>query len=79
MVEAAQPLVSAWEGIIGEGEGRTAVITVDGFFRGYSADVISRECFGTDYVRGKEIYRKLKELSLKMSKSNLIFELPYLR
>ncbi|KAJ4819798.1 Cytochrome P450 [Rhynchospora pubera] len=79
MVQAAEPIVSAWEGIIGEGEGRTGVIAVDEYLRSYSADVISRQCFGNDYGRGKKIYGKLKELSIKMTKSKLIFELPYLR
>lgn len=79
MVQAAQPIISVWEGIIEQGEGNTVVITVDEYFRSYSADIICRKCFGSDYERGKQIYRKLKELSVKMAKSNIIFELPYLR
>jgi hypothetical protein len=79
MVQAAQPVLNAWEGIIGGGEGRRGVIRVDEYFRSYAADIITMKCFGSDYERGKEIYRKLKDLSLKMLKSGLIFELPYLR
>ncbi|KAF3321875.1 cytochrome P450 714D1-like protein [Carex littledalei] len=79
MVQAAQPILSAWEGIIEQGEGNTVVITVDEYFRSYSADIICRKCFGSDYERGKQIYRKLKELSVKMIKSSIIFELSYLR
>ena len=78
MIESAAPLLNSWGSMI-DGEGGTADIVVDDDLRSFSADVISRASFGTDYSRGKEIFVKLRALSKLMSKPSLLFEIPYSR
>jgi hypothetical protein len=37
-------------------------IKIDDDIRAYSADVISRMCFVSGYIKGKEIFMKTREL-----------------
>ncbi|THU56927.1 hypothetical protein C4D60_Mb11t22360 [Musa balbisiana] len=58
MVDSAWPLLKSWEEKV-ELRGGTAAINVDEDLRRYSADVISRTCFG----RGREVHRLNREIS----------------
>lgn len=78
MIKSAAPLLNSWESKIDSEDG-TANIVVDDYMQTFSADVISRASFGSDYSRGKEIFLKLRALSKLMAKPSLLFEIPYLR
>ncbi|CAL9782922.1 unnamed protein product [Musa acuminata subsp. burmannicoides] len=78
MVDSAWPLLKSWEEKV-ELSGGTAAINVDGDLRRYSADVISRTCFGSNYSRGKEIFLKIRELQKAVSNPNLFAEITGLR
>ncbi|XP_004307754.1 PREDICTED: cytochrome P450 714A1-like [Fragaria vesca subsp. vesca] len=73
MLESAQPLLRKWgECIEGQGDIR-AEIQVDEDLRDFSADVISRACFGSSYSKGKEIFSKLRSLQEIMSHQPFLF------
>lgn len=78
MVDSAWPLLKSWEEKV-ELRGGTAAINVDEDLRRYSADVISRTCFGSNYSRGKEIFLKIRELQKAVSRPNLFAEITGLR
>ncbi|KAK7317048.1 hypothetical protein RJT34_00957 [Clitoria ternatea] len=65
MIESAQPLLLKWEQLIENGG--TAEVKVDADLRGFSADVISRVCFGHSYSKGKEVFSKLRSIQKAMS------------
>lgn len=74
MIESAQPLLLKWEQIIEEqGGGATAEVKVDADLRGFSADVISRVCFGHSYSKGKEVFLKLRSIQKIMSNHGFLF------
>jgi hypothetical protein len=50
MVEAAMPMLTSWENIFGR-EGGSAEIVVDESLRNFSADVISRTSFGSNFAK----------------------------
>ncbi|KAF8719446.1 hypothetical protein HU200_024163 [Digitaria exilis] len=79
MVDAAQPLLRSWEDKIAAAANGVAEIHVDDDIRSFSFDVISRACFGGDYTRGQEIFRRLRALSGLMSETSVIFTIPSLR
>ncbi|KAM2975522.1 hypothetical protein FF1_001678 [Malus domestica] len=73
MLESGQTLLRKWEDSI-EAQGSVrAEIQVDEDLRDFSADVISRACFGSSYVKGKEIFKKLRSLQEVISKQNFLF------
>ncbi|KAK9099609.1 hypothetical protein Syun_026654 [Stephania yunnanensis] len=74
MMESVVPLLKKWEESIENGGG-IAEIKVDQDLRNLSADVISRACFGSCYLRGKEIFSKLKDLKNIISSSGFLFNL----
>ncbi|CAL9097188.1 unnamed protein product [Musa acuminata var. zebrina] len=78
MVDSAIPVLKSWEETVELGGG-TAEIKVDEDLRCYSADVISRTCFGSNYIRGKEIFQKLRALQKAVSRPNLFAEITGLR
>lgn len=78
MVESVMPLVDSWESKAKNGGG-VAEIIVDEDFRNFSADVISRASFGSNYAEGREIFEKLRVLSLTILRSNNLFDISYLR
>lgn len=78
MTEAAIPVMGSWKSTVDQ-QGGTAVIVVDEDLRGFSADVISRAIFGSDYLRGKEIFVKLRALLKLIAEPSVLFELPYMR
>jgi cytochrome P450 len=59
----------------GRGGGLELELRVDDDIRAYSADVISRACFGSSYVKGKEIFAVIRELQKTVSKPNLLAEM----
>ena len=52
-------------------------LKIDDDIRAYSADVISRTCFGSSYVKGKEIFALIRELQKTVSSKqpNLVAEM----
>ncbi|CAL5071133.1 unnamed protein product [Urochloa decumbens] len=76
MVASAAALVDSWDGRISSNGGGLLELKVDDDLRAYSADVISRTCFGSSYVRGKEIFGMIRELQRMVSKPpNLLAEM----
>ncbi|KAF8009814.1 hypothetical protein BT93_J0722 [Corymbia citriodora subsp. variegata] len=73
MVESAQTLLRTWDSRIEAEGGQMAEITVDEDLRSLSADVISRACFGSSYVKGKEVFSKLRSLQNIMSRQSFLF------
>ena len=71
MVEAAMPLLTSWENITGE-EGGNAEIVVDESLRNFSADVISRTSFGSNFAAGKEIFNKIWQLQIAMAAQSML-------
>uniref|UniRef100_A0A453I6D1 Secologanin synthase n=1 Tax=Aegilops tauschii subsp. strangulata TaxID=200361 RepID=A0A453I6D1_AEGTS len=78
MVDSAQTLLESWEARVDK-SGGTLDIKIDDDIRAYSADVISRTCFGSSYVKGKKIFLKLRELQKAVSKPNVLAEMTGLR
>ncbi|XP_058075248.1 cytochrome P450 714C2-like isoform X2 [Magnolia sinica] len=78
MVESAIPLLRSWEHKI-ETNGGIGEIRVDEDLRNFSADVISRACFGSSYSKGKEIFLRLRVLQHAMDKPGLFTGIPCLR
>uniref|UniRef100_A0A0D3GV11 Cytochrome P450 n=1 Tax=Oryza barthii TaxID=65489 RepID=A0A0D3GV11_9ORYZ len=77
MVDSAQVLVSSWEDRIDRSGGNALDLMIDDDIRAYSADVISRTCFGSSYVKGKQIFDMIRELQKTVStkKQNLLAEM----
>ncbi|KAF8656553.1 hypothetical protein HU200_060612 [Digitaria exilis] len=79
MVASAAALVDSWEAriILGcdNGGDDGLELKVDDDLRAYSADVISKTCFGSSYVRGKEIFALIRGLQKTVSKPNLMAEM----
>ncbi|GAB4827729.1 hypothetical protein Ancab_034615 [Ancistrocladus abbreviatus] len=82
MIEAVQPLLTKWGGCIGEAEAggkKAAEIRVDEDLRTFSADVISRACFGSSFSKGEHIFQKLRTLQKLISKQDYLFKLTNFR
>ncbi|XP_062215694.1 cytochrome P450 714B3 isoform X1 [Phragmites australis] len=78
MVDSTQTLLKSWEERIDKNGGITD-IKIDDDIRAYSADVISRTCFGSSYIKGKKIFLKIRELQQAVSKPNVLAEMTGLR
>ncbi|XP_010278927.1 PREDICTED: cytochrome P450 714A1-like [Nelumbo nucifera] len=72
MVDSALSMLKKWEDRV-EMEGGMADVKVDQDLRNFSADVISRTCFGSSYLKGKEIFSKLRALQVTLSKQGFLF------
>ncbi|KAH7654135.1 Cytochrome P450 E-class group I protein [Dioscorea alata] len=72
MVDSASSLLKLWESRMEDG-GVEMEVYED--LRNFSADVISRACFGSDYLKGEEIFFKLRALEEALSKPNLLAEI----
>lgn len=70
MAESTAAMLKTWETKT-EDLGGKVEITVDEDFRGLSADIISRACFGRSYVEGEKIFSKLQLLQRVMSKGSI--------
>ena len=75
ITESTITLVDSWKSRI-EKEGGVANIKIDQDMRSFSGDVISRACFGSNFVKGQEIFFKLRELQEAMAKKCLATGIP---
>ncbi|KAE8700294.1 CYP714A1 protein [Hibiscus syriacus] len=73
MVESTAPLLKKWEATIDARGGRATEINVDDDFRSFSADVIARACFGSSYVKGKQIFSKLRSIRTTITEQGFLF------
>ncbi|KAJ4978101.1 hypothetical protein NE237_008881 [Protea cynaroides] len=79
MVESGLEFINKWEKRVMESEGGIAELKVDDDLRNFSADVISRACFGSSYSQGKQIFSKLRTLQHTMSEQGFLFKATNLR
>lgn len=78
MLQSAELLTRKWdENIEAEGS-KLAEISVGEDLRSFSADVISRACFGSSYFKGKKIFSKLRTLQKIISNQSVLFGSPAL-
>ncbi|KAL8051076.1 hypothetical protein ABFX02_06G122000 [Erythranthe guttata] len=73
MVESAESLTSKWESLIGDEYGQTTEIKAEEDLRSVSADVISKACFGSSYLKGKQIFSKLRTLQKAITTQSFLF------
>ncbi|KAF9595779.1 hypothetical protein IFM89_004181 [Coptis chinensis] len=78
MVNSTISLIEVWESRLESEEG-IGEIKVDEDLRKFSADVISKACFGSSYSKGKQIFQKLRGLQKGMSKQGILLGVPGLR
>lgn len=78
MIEAAILLLNSWESLL-EHSGDNTEIVVDEELRKFSADVVSRACFGSSFADGKEIFSRIRKLQMVLSKSSMLIGIPGLR
>ncbi|KAJ8480420.1 hypothetical protein OPV22_024147 [Ensete ventricosum] len=78
IVEAAIPLLKSWESAVDNGGGISDIV-VDEDLRKFSADVVSRTCFGSSFAEGKEIFSRLRQLQMLMSKISIFIGIPGVR
>jgi len=67
MVDSTNTTLRSWEGRF-ESKGVVSEIKIDEDLRSLSADIIARACFGSNYIEGKEIFSKLRDLQTVLSK-----------
>ncbi|XP_016500402.1 cytochrome P450 714C2 isoform X2 [Nicotiana tabacum] len=78
--EAAVTVVEQWNAEIEKAaQGGIAEIHIDEYMRRFSAEVISRTCFGSSYIEGEEIFSKLTTLWLTVSKNLEFYAIPGMR
>ncbi|CAA2971413.1 cytochrome P450 714A1-like [Olea europaea var. sylvestris] len=73
MSESAKTLTSKWEGCIESQGGIMAEIKAEEDLRSLSGDVISKACFGSSYLKGKDIFSKLRALQKAISNQSILF------
>ncbi|KAL2549953.1 Cytochrome [Forsythia ovata] len=73
MLESAETLTSKWDACIESQGGIIAEIKAEEDLRSLSADVISKACFGSSYLKGKEIFSKLRALQKAISNQCFLF------
>ncbi|XP_059664360.1 cytochrome P450 714C2-like [Cornus florida] len=76
ILESTDILIDAWKSIIDQSEGGTSDIHIDEFMRSFSGNVISRACFGSNYLKGKEIFVRLETLQEAISKKIMSIGVP---
>lgn len=69
IVDATIPLLQSWENML-DSAGGSKEIYVDKYLRKFSADVIARACFGSNFVEGKDIFCKLRQLQKLISQQD---------
>jgi len=67
IVDSTNVTLRSWEARL-ESEGAVSEIKIDDDLRSLSADIIARTCFGSNYIEGKEIFSKLRDLQKLLSK-----------
>ncbi|KAK3415900.1 hypothetical protein EUGRSUZ_H01375 [Eucalyptus grandis] len=70
ITESTVTLLESWKRRT-ETEGGTADVKIDHHMRSFSADVISRACFESNFSRGEDIFHKLRQLQEAMAKNYL--------
>ncbi|PSR95001.1 Cytochrome P450 714C2 like [Actinidia chinensis var. chinensis] len=78
ITESANTMLDSWKSRI-EAGGGIADIKIDQDMRSFSGDVISRACFGSNFSKGEEIFKKLRALQEAASKKVLSSGVPGLR
>uniref|UniRef100_A0A5B6Z8H5 Cytochrome P450 714C2-like n=1 Tax=Davidia involucrata TaxID=16924 RepID=A0A5B6Z8H5_DAVIN len=78
ITESTVTLLNSWKGRI-EVEGGLADIKIDQDMRSFSGDVISRACFGSNFSKGEEIFKRLRALQEAASKKVLSTGIPGMR
>ncbi|KAJ1439574.1 Cytochrome P450 [Sesbania bispinosa] len=66
IVDSTKITLRSWETKL-ESKGAVSEIKVDDDLRSLSADIISRACFGSNYIEGKDIFTKLRDLQKLLS------------
>ncbi|XP_021600684.2 LOW QUALITY PROTEIN: cytochrome P450 714C2-like, partial [Manihot esculenta] len=79
ITESAIALVNSWKSMIERDGGIMAYIKVDEGLGSFSADVISRACFGSNYSKGEQIFLNLRDLLKASSKKDLAVGIPGMR
>lgn len=69
-VDATVPLLEDWESML-DNAGGSKDIYVDDYSRNFSADVIARACFGSNFMKGEEIFCKLRQLQKAISQQDV--------
>jgi hypothetical protein len=69
IVDATVPLLQSWENMLNS-TGGSQEIYVDGYLRNFSADVIARACFRSNFIEGKDIFCKLRQLQKLISQQD---------
>ncbi|XP_059664359.1 cytochrome P450 714C2-like [Cornus florida] len=78
ITESTITLLNSWKSRI-EAEGGIANIKIDQDMRSFSGDVISRACFGSNFSKGEEIFKRLRALQEAASKKVLSTGIPGMR
>lgn len=78
ITESADTMLESWKSRI-ESEGGIADIKIDQDMRSFSGDVISRACFGSNFSKGEEIFKRLRALQEAASKKVLSSGIPFMR
>ncbi|XP_009593551.1 cytochrome P450 714C2-like [Nicotiana tomentosiformis] len=76
--ESALSLVKSWKKKI-EAEKDIIDIKIDPYLRSFSGDVISKACFGSNYLEGEEIFVRLRALEEVCTKRFLFSGIPGMR
>lgn len=66
-MESTNGLLRLWDTKLNK-DGDTLEIEIDQDLRNLSSDIIAKACFGSNYVEGREIFTKLRELQNVISK-----------
>lgn len=75
--ESIEILVDTWSKKI-DSDGGLSDLDIEPYMRSLSGDVISRACFGSNYVEGKEIFHRLRTLQEATSAKLLSIGIPAL-
>ncbi|KAI8556870.1 hypothetical protein RHMOL_Rhmol05G0289500 [Rhododendron molle] len=78
ITESAETMLDSWKRRIESGGG-IADIKIDQDMRSFSGDVISRACFGSNFSKGEEIFKRLGALKDAASKKVWSSGIPFMR
>ncbi|KAJ4807399.1 Cytochrome P450 [Rhynchospora pubera] len=75
IIGSANTLSEAWNKIL-QNEGGKTEIMVQSHLRNFSANIISRVCFGDSYRKGEEVFSNLSQLQTAISKASFFTSIP---